>query len=289
MKVAVSGANGYVGRHIVNALLERGHEVVRLLRSGGKQASGEWLEFDVHGVCPTGDEFREFAIDSLIHCAWDFSSVRSGVANNPNVIMADRLASAAKRGEVKTLIYISTMSAFAGCRSRYGIAKLASERAFLEHNGAIIRPGLVWSDDAGGMVGTIDWLVRNFMIVPLIGNGRQSLYLIHADDLADIVCTVAEGALASSSIIVAAAGNPMSLRDLLGSRAKTLDRSPVLIPVPWKFVWFGLRAMEVILPWMNLRSDSVVSFVYADLEPKLDIEGIASYLSRELRPFPKSK
>ncbi|OHX36470.1 epimerase [Methylomonas sp. LWB] len=73
MKVLVTGANGFVGRHVVTQLLERGHRVTALARDAGKAQGLAWfdrVEFlsgDVHADrLPDGLGQP----DAVIHLAW---------------------------------------------------------------------------------------------------------------------------------------------------------------------------------------------------------------------------
>ncbi|MDT4329975.1 NAD-dependent epimerase/dehydratase family protein [Methylomonas sp. MED-D] len=73
MKVLVTGASGFVGRHVVTHLLERGHRVTALARDAGKAQGLVWfdrVEFlsgDVHA-----DRLpdRLGQLDAVIHLAW---------------------------------------------------------------------------------------------------------------------------------------------------------------------------------------------------------------------------
>lgn len=73
MKVLVTGASGFVGRHVVTHLLERGHRVTALARDAGKAQGLVWfdrVEFlsgDVHADrLPDRLELP----DAVIHLAW---------------------------------------------------------------------------------------------------------------------------------------------------------------------------------------------------------------------------
>lgn len=75
LNVLVTGATGFVGRHLVTALLARGHRVRALARDASKAASMPWIddvEFiaaDIHGPHASVATWVE-GIDVLVHLAW---------------------------------------------------------------------------------------------------------------------------------------------------------------------------------------------------------------------------
>lgn len=75
LNVLVTGATGFVGRHLVAALLARGHRVRALARDASKAADMPWIddvEFiaaDIHGSHATIATWVE-GIDVLVHLAW---------------------------------------------------------------------------------------------------------------------------------------------------------------------------------------------------------------------------
>jgi len=82
MKVAVTGATGFIGRRVVTALAQRGIEVIALSRNppGEECRPGvHWETLDIDS--PTSGTIERLArVDRLIHLAWgelrDFRSVR---------------------------------------------------------------------------------------------------------------------------------------------------------------------------------------------------------------------
>ncbi len=270
MKVAVSGATGFLGRHIVQALLAQGHQAVALSRRPFADNAVPHLAFDLGRLCPTPDDFTRLGIGGLVHCAWDFVP-RGAEYARVNLGGAQRLLAAAKEGGVSHLIDISSMSAFPGCRSTYGKIKLQVEAIFAEAGGMILRPGLIWGDRPGGMVATLDGLVRRLRVVPMIGSGTHPLFLVHVDDLADLVCRIAEApAFPAGAILTAAFDEAVPLRRILEIRAKRFGLARSFFPVPWQLVWLGLRCVETVARGSGPRSDSVLGFVYSDAAPHFD-------------------
>jgi dTDP-6-deoxy-L-talose 4-dehydrogenase (NAD+) len=74
MKIAVTGASGFIGRHVLSALLLQDVEIVAVTRNAAKL---EWLNNDVHIVemdianPPSGSFAQMGRPDVLIHLAWE--------------------------------------------------------------------------------------------------------------------------------------------------------------------------------------------------------------------------
>lgn len=74
MKILITGATGFIGFHVVNSLLNQGHEVVATSRSPQKAIQSPW--YDEVAYLPLGlDETNVFERtgkpDAMIHLAWD--------------------------------------------------------------------------------------------------------------------------------------------------------------------------------------------------------------------------
>jgi nucleoside-diphosphate-sugar epimerase len=70
VKVAISGASGFVGRHVVRELLRLGHEVVALQHTASIDASGvRTVVIDI--AAPPADAYDRLGRpDTLLHLAW---------------------------------------------------------------------------------------------------------------------------------------------------------------------------------------------------------------------------
>ncbi len=84
MRVLVTGATGFIGRHVVAHLLEKNHDVVAMGRSVSKLSDMPWsssvrfITHDIHG--PIGEFLSRCGkIDVLVHLAWQgLPDCRSG-------------------------------------------------------------------------------------------------------------------------------------------------------------------------------------------------------------------
>jgi nucleoside-diphosphate-sugar epimerase len=253
-RAAITGASGYVGSAIARCFRAHGWEVVELGRRGappyelGKDLALEW----------TG-------VDALVHCAWDFRLTRREDIERVNVRGSVKLLEAA----VKRGVFISSLSCFEGCRSLYGQGKLAVEREALRLGFAVVRPGLVYGDRPGGMMGALEKAVKASPLVPLIGDGSYPQYPVHEEDLAELVFALCQRNPPPEPLS-AASGEAIPFRELLRRIAARHGRNPAFIPVPWPLILAGLKTMEVVGLNPPFRSDSLTGFVFQNPRPDFE-------------------
>jgi dTDP-6-deoxy-L-talose 4-dehydrogenase (NAD+) len=75
MKIAVSGATGFVGRHVVERLLGDGHDIVAIARDSGKAAAMPWADRAIFVSCdlyrdPGALTARMECPQVFVHLAW---------------------------------------------------------------------------------------------------------------------------------------------------------------------------------------------------------------------------
>lgn len=251
--VAITGASGYVGSNLASRFERDGWHVERFKFRLGEAVPPERLK-----------------VDALVHCAYDFRPVTWDEIQRVNVEGTCKLLDAAATAGVRRIVVLSTISAFPGCRSLYGKAKLEIEAAAERVGAAVLRPGLVFVDpgsSAGGMFGS---LLRssNATVVPLIGGGGQCQYLVHIDDLYAVVHRLASGELQQPpKPVVVAASRCWPMRALIAELARRQGKRPRFVSVPWQLVWLGLKSAELVRLRPGYRSDSVTSLVNQDPHP----------------------
>lgn len=143
MKILVTGANGYIGRHVVSELLEKGHQVVACdLHLSAVDERAEQVEMNLFSASENVFEQLKQP-DVCIHLAW-----RDGFVHNSKNHLGDlsshfRFLTSLIDGGLKHLLVMGTMhevgyyegviNEHTPCNplSMYGIAKDALRRAML--------------------------------------------------------------------------------------------------------------------------------------------------------------
>jgi NADH dehydrogenase len=266
-RYAVTGASGYVGNRLIAILRAQGRPVFALGRRR-PAADIPFLPFDLREGVVDIDVLRQSGIDVIVHAAYDFSVTAPALVHKVNVEGTARLLDAADKAGIGRFIGISTMSAFDGCSSVYGQAKLAIERLVANRNGLSLRPGLIWGPRPGGMVGTLYKLAGSLPIIPLIGSGKALQYLVRDADVAELIVRLAEyPQLPPAPYLTICHERPLQFREILQKMALAQGRHPILVSLPAAMVKLGLRVVERALPGSGLRADSVTGLILGNPAP----------------------
>jgi nucleoside-diphosphate-sugar epimerase len=259
----VTGAGGYLGSRVKIVLEQRGWRVVELTRNPAPGSSA--VQFQLGGeVSPA-----VFAgAKALVHCAYDFEQLSWADIHRVNVAGSEKVLRAAREAKVENLIYISTISAFEGCRSLYGKAKCETEKIARSLGAMVIRPGLVFGDPPGAMFGRLVGQVGRARLLPLVGGGSQIQYLVHEQDLSEFICRCAEGKVpAPDGPITIAHEQPWTFRQILEEIARARGKSISFVQVPWRLVWAAIKCAELCGLRMGFQSDSLVSLMHQNPNP----------------------
>ena len=262
-KVLITGANGFIGRHLCRRLIESGKDVIACIREQSDESPladmGGHLK--VHRM-PSPDCKGDFSalfgkVDAVIHLAGRAHVMRDTSADpmsefrRVNVGGTESLAlMSAKRG-VRRFIYISSIKVngesthgtpfFAddpiGYCDAYGQSKWEAEervRQIAEEGGmewVIVRPPLVYGPGVrGNFLGLLKAVGRH---VPLpLGSLRNSRSLVSAFNLSDFLSLLLDHPAAANNRFLVADREDVSTPELIRRIAAALNCPPRLLPCP---------------------------------------------------------
>ena len=278
-RCAVTGATGYLGSRVVRCFRSHGWDVLALGRNLPNGGDGVCYRLDAEVP------LKALAgIDTLIHCAYDFRARTASAIQAINVEGSVRLLKAACEIGIGKIIFISSMAAYEGCKSQYGAGKRAVERGISDANVIVVRPGMIYGKDAGGLFAALRRAISALPVVPLIGHGRYPLFTAHENDLCELLLDLATDRVQAEKRqpVVAAAPETVEFRQLLRDLASATGCHPLWLPLPWRLPFYGLRLLEATGLQMGMRSDSILSVVEANRHPE---GGVDTTMRNRFRPF----
>ena len=220
MNVALTGATGFIGSHILGALQDHGHEVTALVRD---EARAEIVE--ARGAVPAVVDLHDVpavarllgAADGAIHAA----SPGDETSANLDAAVADA-AIEAFAGTGKPYLQISGIWVYGDSpsiseESPFNAPALVAFRQPIESRvlaatgmrGVVIVSGVAYGDGGGGVPGVLLGSPRDEAgNLIMIGSGRQHWPTLHAADIAEFFRRVLEDDSARGYYVIADGRNP---------------------------------------------------------------------------------
>ena len=232
--VAVTGATGFVGGHLIDHLLDQGHAVRALTRRAmPSKPSLEWVVGDL----ANGPALQRLCTgaDALIHGAALIKARRAADFTQVNVEGTRTVLHAAKTAGVRQFVLLSSLAARQPGLSAYAASKKSAEDVLIESHGdaihwTILRAPAVYGPGDRETLKIFKSLRWRLGLLPN-RNGRVSL--IHVADLCAGVgaCLDLGGASYLLEICDQAPGGH-DLAALYRLAGQALGIKPLLVPVP---------------------------------------------------------
>lgn len=242
MRVLLTGASGFIGRALAQALLLRGHEVVRVMRHPRPQdAPSVQADFAAvprrHWWLP-----RLAEIDAVVNAV---GILRERGAQTFQALHTDapvELFEACALARVPLVVHISALGADAHARSRYHLTKKAADDALrrLPLRSVIVQPSVVYGP--GGSSTQLFNRMAAAPLLPLPHGGTMQVQPVHLDDVVQGLVAVIEAPPQEPQTIVFSGPQPLALGDYLGRLRRQLGFGGRLRLLPMPEAWFRLGA-----------------------------------------------
>lgn len=277
-RVLLTGATGFIGRHLAPALVARGFLVRAALRRPEQDdALASDVEPIVIGDIAEADWRRALTdIDAVVHLA--------GIAHTGDASPVEAYERVNRRAAVDLaraafdvgagFVFVSSVRAQNGPAAAevltedavpaptdaYGRSKLAAERDIAALGGTyvILRPTLVYGRGVGGNMGTLLRLARMPFPLPF-GAMHNRRSLLAVENLTEAVVLALGGEGLRGGTFLVADALPLSVADIITHLRRGAGRVPALVPVPPSLLSGALKLVGRGEAWDRLSGDLVVS------------------------------
>lgn len=254
MRVAITGATGFIGGNLCRYLKERGWEVRPLVRSrpaANGAGAGDLAPqtADVTDAAALRKAFKN--VDVVMHLAALFNRPEASWDDyrRVNVEGVRNVMEAAKAAGVARVVHCSTGGVATGCGAppfseatpysppswdKYETTKCEGEKLALDFHRrtgypvAVIRPAQVYGPGDRGKAKFYRMVKSGVMVNP----GHTLKHLIYIDDLCRAFELAADNEAAVGEVFIIAGREPIPLKDLIGLVAQELGVSPPSIVLP---------------------------------------------------------
>ncbi|NOY71179.1 MAG: complex I NDUFA9 subunit family protein [Gammaproteobacteria bacterium] len=248
MNILLTGASGFLGRHISKALQDAGHLVKAVSRRDGfdfKQMTTKeaWLP-----------HLKE--IDVVINCVGIIVETANQTFTTLHYQAPLALFHACLESNDITVVQISALGANDNAFTPYQLSKKAADDALrsLPLKWFVLRPSLVYG--RGGKSMEMFQRLASLPVLPLIDGGNQKIQPVHINDLTEAVLACLTSSKSKRTLDIVGAHSVLLKEWLQLMRAARGKTPAVIIPIPYKLSLTIAIFGKYIFPLMhpdNLR------------------------------------
>lgn len=269
-QILVTGANGFIGRHLCRKLSEAGKPLLAGVRSSGSTSlHGTRAKIVELGALESSPDLQTVLadVDCIIHlaampdCGPDANPGQLKALQAINVDATAHLAQQAAEAGVRRLIFLSSIKVHGEATTRpfraddaqapadpYARSKMAAEHALDSIAAAsgqevvIIRPPLTYGPNARTNMRRLLKLVHSGLPLPF-GSIRNKRSMVALDNLCDLLLTCIDHPHAVGPALLVCDGQDLSTPEFIRLLGQHLGKKPRLLPFPPALLlWLGKLA-----------------------------------------------
>jgi NADH dehydrogenase len=253
MRVFLTGATGFVGKHMLRRLLDEGHSVHALVRDA--KQSGDFPRERVNFF--SGDVVSGSGLDSGIKdCEAVIHLVGIIVEKGTNTFAAvhhegtRQVVEAAKRGGIKRFILMSALGVRGDGVAEYQTSKWRGEEE-VRHSGlpyCILRPSLIFGPGDGFVTQMIDTMRKAPVFRPVPGDGKSLYRPIFIEDVTACFAQALIADAATNQTVDLGGADELTLNDVLAEIARYAGVRKPAIHIPLPLMFAGAAVAQTLLP-----------------------------------------
>jgi len=260
--ILLTGASGYVGRHLAAELRSRGLAVRGLVRDPRGAAPLRALDVEL----ATGDVLRPASlrlacdgVDTVVHLV---GLLREGWRTTFRQVVVDgsrNVIDACRDQGVGRIAYVSALGATSGSPSHYFASKATVEEMVRDSGLAhqIWRPSLMLGRGEK-LTDDLSRLLRLSPVMPVLrlpDEGRMQPLMV--TDAVEIMADLLSADDAWGQTFAIAGREPLTLAEIAEKIAAALGRRPMRLPMPGRAVQLAARLLQPVAPLLPVTADQL--------------------------------
>lgn len=250
--VVITGASGFIGRHLAWRLAADGCRVIGVSRRGAPIQHCDAVYPAALGgsLAPV---FQREDVTAVIHCANHTGRNEFAV----NVNGTRRWFEEAQAAGATLQVLMSSLSAREDAAADYGRAKYALERVFTAEGGVAFRLGVVIGN--GGMFERITHSLKRLPFVPLLDNGTGRIYFLGIEYLGSVIRdgVASNGENLRGLVWRLQQPDPCTLRELMTAVRTQYGFTCHFVPIPSLPILWALTLVEYLPLALPISSTNV--------------------------------
>lgn len=175
MRIFLTGATGFVGSHLRQALARQGHQVAGFVRHPGPEEPGTiWTSGEITDVDALTDGMD--GCQAVVHLVGIIREQGASTFPRMHVQATETVLAAMRRLRITRLLHMSALGAGPRADTAYFQSKWQAEEAVRASGNdfTIFRPSIIFGP-GDGFVSLLADQLRHYPVIPIIGHGEYLL------------------------------------------------------------------------------------------------------------------
>ncbi len=246
-RVVLTGATGFIGTHVLAALLERGYQVVAVARSWPTAPPPRGVIHVAADV--SGDGWLAWCEGcwALIHLVGIIREVPlAGVTfDRVHRLATARVVTACTELGIRRLVHMSALGARPDAPTAYHRTKAQGEEMVRSSGLAwtIVRPSVVFGP-GDGFTTTLFESLRRFPVFPIFGDGSYRLQPIAVSEVAEVLAGALDEPRSEGRVIELGGPEALTYNEVLRRLVAAVGRRPIMPHLPLSLSRLVVRLLE---------------------------------------------
>lgn len=230
MRIAITGATGFVGSHLSTRLVSEGHEVVRLARRS-RDGEDDIVVNRLVDVDQLTEAFR--GCRAVAHCAGINRQIGDQTYARVHVQGTQNVVEAAKRAGVEKIVLMSFLRARENCGSPYHESKWAAEEIVRnsELDYTVLKAGVIYGR-GDHMLDHLSHALHTFPIFGLVGLKERSIRPLAIEDLVHVMRAALVDRRLKRQTVAVVGPEEFYLSEAVRRVAEVVGKQPLMFPLP---------------------------------------------------------
>ena len=250
--VLVTGATGFVGRHVVKALVDEGYSVRALARRTGREEAISFPGVEVRYVDVLDPRAVRDVVEgvfAVVNLVAIIKERRGATFQDINYLATANVVTSARGAGVQRFIHMGAVGSSDDAKFPYWRSKWLGEQAVVSSHipYTVLRGSLIFGP-GDEFINKLAGVVKASPMIPVVGGGHAKFQPVHVEDVARCIVTAIQRDDLKNQTLEIGGPEILTFDDIADTIARTYSLRRFKLHIPIRIMRLLVWALQRLLP-----------------------------------------